>query len=139
MVHASKKKLLFLVNEPDVQNFLFTCIEKAGFQVEYASDGVDALEKIRAEAPDLIALEMVMPRKSGINLMRKLRRNEDWTGIPVIVITAHDHDEFGSEEIKELRTITSGDCRLVIMKQPVEPENLIKTICEIFKVAPNPN
>jgi len=85
MAHASEKKILVVDDEPDVRNFLASCIEDAGFIVETAVDGVDALEKIQADIPDLMTLDMVMPRKSGISLMRKLRENENWANIPVII------------------------------------------------------
>jgi len=44
MAHASEKKILVVDDEPDVRNFLVACIEDAGFKVEFAVDGVDALE-----------------------------------------------------------------------------------------------
>ena len=83
MAKASEKRILVVDDEPDVRNFLATCIEDAGFLVETACDGEDALEKIKANAPDLMTLDMVMPRRSGISLMRKLR---------VYAGPAHPHD-----------------------------------------------
>ena len=47
-------------DEPDVRNFLAACIEDAGFQVETAVDGVDALEKVEANPPDLMTLDIIM-------------------------------------------------------------------------------
>jgi len=139
MVHASEKRILVVDDEPDVRNFLVACIEDAGFKVASAIDGVDALEKIETNVPDLITLDMVMPRKSGINLMRKLRKNEKWAGIPVIVITAHAHDEFGSEDIKEFNAFATRHRPKITMEKPVTPERLVKAICEILKVEPNPD
>ncbi|MFO7557754.1 MAG: response regulator [Desulfobacterales bacterium] len=139
MVHASKKRILVVDDEPDVRNFLVACIEDAGFKVESAIDGVEALEKIEANAPDLMTLDMVMPRKSGINLMRKLRKNEKWSEIPVIVITAHAHDEFGSEDIKEFNAFATRHRPKITMEKPVTPERLIRAICEILEVEPNPD
>ena len=89
MAHASEKRILVVDDEPDVRNFLAACIEDAGFVVETAKDGVEALEKIEASPPDLMTLDMVMPRKSGIAVIRTLRENERYKSLPVIVITAH--------------------------------------------------
>jgi CheY-like chemotaxis protein len=139
MAHASEKRILVVNDEPDVRNFLIACIEDAGFKVEPAIDGVDAHEKIEANVPDLIILDMVMPRKSGINLMRKLRKNEKWAGIPVIVITAHANDEFGSDDMKELNTFANSHRPKITMEKPVTPERLVKAICEIFKFEANPD
>ena len=68
---------------------------------------VDAMDKIKLNKPDLMTLDMVMPRQSGIRLMRKLRKNEEWAHIPIIVITAHAQDEFGSEEIKKFEAFAA--------------------------------
>jgi CheY-like chemotaxis protein len=134
MAHASEKRILVVDDEPDVRNFLATCIEDAGFNVEVAVDGVDALEKVEKNAPDLMTLDMVMPRKSGVKVLRTLRENKDWENIPVIVITAHARDEFGSEEIKILSAFTSKHRPRYTMEKPVTPKKLIEAIGEILDV-----
>jgi len=134
MTHASQKKILVVDDEPDVRNFLAACIEDAGFNVETATDGIDALEKIQANIPDLMTLDMVMPRKSGISLMRKLRDNEEWANIPVIVITAHAHDELGSDDIKQFNAFATRHRPRYTMEKPVTPATLVKAIAEILEV-----
>ena len=89
MALASEKRILVVDDEPDVRNFLAACIEDAGFIVETAVDGVDALEKIKANKPDLMTLDMVMPRKSGIKVIRTLRDDEKWARLPIIVISVN--------------------------------------------------
>ena len=137
MFKASDKKILVVDDEPDVRNFLTACIEDAGFQVDSAVDGQDALEKIEKELPDLMTLDMVMPRKSGIELIRTLRKNDDWAGLPVIVITAHARNEFASEDIKSFNAFTSGLKPRRTIEKPVTPEVLVKTICDILQVEPD--
>ncbi len=134
MASASEKKILVVDDEPDVRNFLAACIEDAGFQVETAADGVEALEKVKADPPDLMTLDMVMPRKSGINVMRTLRSNERYAKLPVIVITAHAHDELGSEDIKGFNAFASGLRPRYTMEKPVTPEKLVKAIGDILQV-----
>lgn len=134
MAHASQKKILVVDDEPDVRNFLAAYIEDAGFQVETAVDGIEALEKVEASIPDLITLDMVMPRKSGIKVMRTLRDNEKWKKIPVIIITAHAHDELGSDDIKNFYGFTSGLRPRYILEKPVTPEKLVQSIGEILGV-----
>ena len=136
MARASEKRILVVDDEPDVRNFLAACLEDAGFVVETAVDGVEALEKVKANTPDLMTLDMVMPRKSGIKVMRTLRENEKWARLPVIVITAHARDEFGSEDIKEFNAIASGLRPRYTLEKPVTPEKLVMSICEILGVAP---
>ncbi|MFZ5563098.1 MAG: response regulator [Thermodesulfobacteriota bacterium] len=136
MTKANEKRILIVDDEPDVRNFLATLIQDAGFQTETAVDGVDALEKIQARIPDLMTLDMVMPRKSGLRLIRTIKQDERWAGIPIIVITAHAHDEFGNEDIREFNAFTSNMRPRYIMEKPVTPEKLIKAICEILQVEP---
>ena len=134
MAHASGKMILVVEDEPDVRNFLAACLEDAGFRVETAVDGIDALEKIDAVNPDLMTLDMVMPRKSGIRVIRTLRKMEKWAKLPIIVITAHAHDELGSEDVKSLYAFTSGLRPRVTMEKPISPPKLAKAISEILEV-----
>ncbi|MEH0018179.1 MAG: response regulator [Desulfobacter sp.] len=138
MADASEKKILVVDDEPDIRNFLSACIRDAGFIVESAVDGQDALEKIEAGMPDLMTLDMVMPRKSGIELIRTLRQNEKWAKLPLIVITAHAGSEFASEDIKYLNAFTSGLKPRRTINKPVTPEVLVDTICDILGVDPVP-
>jgi len=134
MAHASDKKILVVDDEPDVRNFLAACLEDAGFNVEIAVDGLDALEKVEVFIPDLMTLDMVMPGLSGIKVIRKLREKEKWAKLPVIVITAHARDEMGSEQIKGFNALTSGLRPRITMEKPISPANLVKTICQILEV-----
>ncbi len=77
-----------------------------------------------------------MPRKSGIDLIRTLRKNEKWANLPVIVITAHARDEFASADIKNFNAFTSGLKPKRTIEKPVTPEVLVNTICEILDVEP---
>lgn len=135
MARASEKKILVVDDEPDVREFLASCIEDAGFIVNTAVDGQDALEKVKSDTPDLMTLDMVMPRKSGIKVIRALRENEKYANLPIIVITAHARDEFGSEDFKEFNAFTSGLRPRYTIEKPVTPERLIKSICEILGVS----
>ena len=102
MASPEEKFILVVDDEPDVRAFLAAMLEDVGFEVDEAENGEVALEKVKSRTPDLITLDMVMPRKSGIQFMRELRAESKWKDIPVIVITAHASDEFGSKDVKEL-------------------------------------
>ena len=138
MAEASEKKILVVDDEPDVRNFLATCIADAGFRVETACDGAQALEKLKADPPDLMTLDMVMPRVSGINLMRQLRNMDQFARLPVIIITAHAHDELGCEDIRGFNAFTSGLRPRYTMEKPVTPQKLVNAISEILDVAIKP-
>jgi len=134
MAHASDKTVLVVDDEPDVRSFLAACIEDAGFRVATAGDGSEALACIERICPDLMTLDMVMPRTSGINVIRSLRKDERWSNLPIIVITAHAHDELGSEDIKHFNAFTSGLRPRYIMEKPVTPARLVRAIGDILGV-----
>jgi CheY-like chemotaxis protein len=85
-----------------------------------------------------MTLDMVMPRVSGINLMRQLRGMEQFARLPVIVITAHAHDELGSEDIRGFNAFASGLRPRYTMEKPVTPQKLVNAISEILDVAIKP-
>ncbi len=136
MAIPSEKKVLVVDDDPDVCIFLETCIKAAGFQVESAMNGVDALDKIEGNVPDLMTLEIVMPRKSGVSLMRKIHKNETWSAIPVIVITAHLHNEPGKDDIKEFNSFNKRVGPEYFLEKPITPKRLVRTICDILDVEP---
>jgi CheY-like chemotaxis protein len=136
MTLASEKKILVIDDEPDVREFIATCLQDAGFQVRTAINGVDALEKIEEEIPDLMTLDMVMPRKSGLSLIRKLRKHEDWNRIPVIIITAHAKDELAKEDVKEiLMSSESKQENRFLIEKPITPSKLIDLVCNLLNVS----
>lgn len=137
MALASEKRIMVVDDEPDVRDFLSSCLEDAGFQVETAVDGYDALEKIERQAPDLMTLDLVMPRISGIKLMRKLRKSERLKDIPVIIVTAHARDELGEDDAKELYAEEVNPAPKHILDKPITPSKLLNAIAEILDVQIN--
>lgn len=135
MAHVSEKRILVVDDEPDVRDFISTCLEDAGFQVDTAFDGQNALEKIEVTAPDLITLDMIMPRMSGIGLLRKLRENGQWKKIPVVIITAHAKDEMGEKDIKELYKEEIDPAPEHIVEKPITPIKLVNSIASILDVS----
>ncbi|MFH2129808.1 MAG: response regulator [bacterium] len=134
MALASEKRILVVDDEPDVRDFLSTCLEDAGFQVETAIDGFDALTKIEQNPPDLITLDLLMPRISGIQLMRKLRKNPAWKQIPVIIVTAHAKDELGQKDLEHLYAEEVTPVPEHIIEKPITPSRLVNGIGKILAV-----
>ncbi len=134
MTDPSEKRILVVDDEPDVRNFISACIEDAGFNVETAKNGKEALEKIKANPPDLMTLDMIMPGLSGVQVLRRLRKNKESSKIPVIVITAHASDEMGGDGIEQFKAFDAGKGPKHILEKPVTPASLVKAICEILEV-----
>jgi DNA-binding response OmpR family regulator len=81
----ARQKLLLVDDETAITDRLAPYLSRAGFDVKVAADGEAALAEIVAYAPDLVILDVLMPRLDGREVLRRLRQNEDWT--PVILLT----------------------------------------------------
>jgi len=90
-----QKKILIVDDEQDMLLYLETLLRKAGYETYTAMNGLEAQERISAEKPDLISLDIMMPKKSGINFLRSLRENKETRGIPVAVVSGvTSHKDF---------------------------------------------
>jgi two-component system alkaline phosphatase synthesis response regulator PhoP len=68
-------------------------LERAGYRISTASDGVEALEQLAREPPDLVLLDITMPRMDGMEALRRLRAAPETAAIPVVLLTAKAQDE----------------------------------------------
>jgi len=86
-------KVLIVEDEKALAEILEYNFKKQGYAVDTASDGEIALDKIIFKAPDLIILDWMLPKLSGIELCRKVRRNKKIKNIPIIMLTARGEEE----------------------------------------------
>lgn len=84
------KKVKILVVDDIPLNVLLVkkMLQPLGFETSEAEDGVVAMEKIEADKPDLILLDLMMPRMDGFEVLRRLRASDDTKSIPVIILSA---------------------------------------------------
>jgi two-component system alkaline phosphatase synthesis response regulator PhoP len=85
---SEKKRILVVDDEPDFCAIVQGQLEKEGFAVELAYDGVQGLEKVQANPPDAIVLDVMMPEMDGYELCNKLKSDEKYVDIPIILLTA---------------------------------------------------
>lgn len=128
MADPGKKTVLVVDDEADVRNFLKAALFEAGFNVILAEDGNIALEQIKKQIPDLISLDLVMPKKSGAKFYRELSKNKEWKKIPVIIVTGHARDDLGKSDLKELTMSGPG----IYLEKPVKPNNYIAAIKKLL-------
>jgi len=83
-----KRKILAVDDEPNILLSLEYILEAEGYEVHTASDGEEALEKARTVLPDLILLDVAMPRMDGYEVCRLLRSSGDLAAIKVVMLTA---------------------------------------------------
>jgi CheY-like chemotaxis protein len=129
--------VLVVDDEPDVAFYLGSVLEDAGLNVVFAHDGDEALAAIRRQPPDLISLDLVMPRKSGIRVLAELRRNPVWARIPVVIVTAHARDPEVRREVSEHADVLAGSVITgpsMYLEKPVTPQKYLRGICDILGV-----
>jgi len=86
------KTVLVVDDDPDARDFLTTVLQDNGFGVTTAEDGAEALNRIEEKLPDLVALDITMPEKSGVAVYRKLKEDDRLKNIPVIITTGISDD-----------------------------------------------
>lgn len=79
--------ILVVDDEQDVRTYLRTLFAKAGYTVETAEDGEVGLTQAKAARPDLIFLDIMMPKRTGIMLYRRLKKDDDLAKVPVVILT----------------------------------------------------
>lgn len=119
------KKVLIIDDDVDVRTFASSIVENSGYSPEVAKDGEEGINKVRKEKPDLIILDVLMPKESGIKMYRELKTDPQFKAIPVIVLSGIAKRtflrsqkalvEFGGQPVPEPEAY---------FEKPVEPEDL---------------
>ncbi|WP_456461268.1 ATP-binding protein [Reichenbachiella sp.] len=110
-----KPRLLLAEDNPDMREYILG-IMKQDYQITSARDGKEALEKLQADHFDLIISDVMMPRMDGLELIKEVKRNEKWSQIPFIILTALNNEE---HRIHTLRTGVDD-----YLSKPFNPEEL---------------
>ncbi|MHC4426980.1 MAG: response regulator [Planctomycetota bacterium] len=145
------KKVLVIDDDPSVLKFLSLALEENGYEPLCAEDGMEGFEKVKSETPDLIILDVMMPKRTGFVLFRQLRKSDEYKDIPVMMVTAvagslREQDEkkegtFDSpyDELREtLRKAIQKmrDEGLVkpemFLDKPIDPEDVIEKIRDLI-------
>lgn len=82
------KRILIVDDKATSRELLRTVLEKQGYAIVEASNGEEALEKTRSEAPDLILLDLQMPLRNGYEVLAELRKDPAYAKLPIIALTA---------------------------------------------------
>jgi two-component system phosphate regulon response regulator PhoB len=140
------KRILIVDDEPDIVTFLSAVLEENGYSSLSAKDGVEGLDIVRKEKPDLILLDLMMPKKSGITMFQELRNDPNTSDIPVVVVTGvsevtgvdfrnfmykrplKDEKKFVESTGLTKYTVPNG-----YVEKPIDPDELIKAIKEALK------
>lgn len=112
--------ILVVDDEEPIQELLRFNLEKEGYRVRLASDGLEALEVIEKEPPDLVVLDLMLPGIDGLEVCRRLRTNPKFQELPVIILTAK------GEEIDKVLGLELGADDYIT--KPFSPRELLARI-----------
>lgn len=85
-------RILVVDDEPNIVRLIQVNLERQGYQVDIASNGQQALDKIRIQRPDLLVSDVMMPEMDGFELLSNIRRDAALESLPVIMLTAKAQD-----------------------------------------------
>ena len=121
------KTVLVVDDDPDTRTYLATVLEDNGFATVAAKDGSDAMGKIEDKLPDLVALDIAMPEKSGVAVYRALKEDDQLKEIPVIIITGISEDF--KRFISTRRQVPPPEGYI---SKPVDSEQLVKMVRDLL-------
>ena len=119
---ATPFSVMIVDDEEYILAFVVIKLKVSGYQVSTAADGVQALEILKDKVPDLVVIDLIMPRMDGPRLLKEIRK---FSKVPVIILTAVDAQDV---IIKELRAGTDD-----YLHKPFNPDELVERIEAIRK------
>ena len=125
------KKVLIVDEEPDMRQFVQAALEEDGYQLIFATNGQEGVEKARAESPDLIVMDVQMPKKDGLSALYDLRQDPDTKAIPVVFLTGiaeRTGVHFSAKTVEEYM----GERPDAFLDKPVAPEQLRQTVQQLL-------
>lgn len=123
-------KLVLIVDDDDsVRELIEFIVKKEGFRIEKAADGEEALQKARSVNPDLILLDLMLPKFGGFEILRELQTDET-ASIPIVIITGRYTDRSTSDMIKQEPNVRD------FIEKPVKPPVLSSLLHKLLKTQP---
>ena len=127
------KKILIVDDEPSVVSYLEMLFQDSGYDTVVAGDGAAGLDMVRSEAPDLVTLDVSMPKSSGTRFYKEVKTDPALTSIPVVIITGvtgYGGDERGYEKFISNRNLVPAPDGF--FPKPVDREELLAAVEELL-------
>lgn len=127
----AQKRAVVIDDEEDMTTYFSSILEENGFSVRAANNAEDGEKLLREDPPDLICLDLVMPGKTGINLFKTLRRQDEaLNSIPLIMITGiKEQLNIDWKEIVSKYRVRKPDG---FIEKPVTPERLMRVVNNVL-------
>lgn len=124
---SNNKTLLLVDDEQDILEFLTYNLEKEGFKIVTANDGIEGLEKAKTHAPALVLLDLMMPRMDGIETCQLIRQEKNLNNTIVVFLTSR------SEDYSQVACLEAGADDFI--KKPIRPRVLVAKIKSLLRRA----
>ena len=118
-------RVLVVEDEPDIRDLLAFHLEREGYLVTRASTGAEALRQLRASAPDLVILDLMLPEMDGLEVCRRLRADTGTAGLPVIMLTAK------GDEVDRVVGLEIGADDYIV--KPFSPKELLARVRAVLR------
>ena len=124
------RKLLIAEDDPASRELLRAILETEGYEVVEAEDGEAALTKIEEETPDLVLMDIQMPKLDGLGVIRQLRQNPRFASLPVVAVTS-----YAMRGDREKALDTGFDAYLT---KPIDAVGIRETVKRLLCLTENP-
>lgn len=123
--NTMKKRILVIEDEREISLIVKMRLEANGYEVVEAFDGVEGLKQAKNCAPDLILLDLVLPKIGGVQILDELKDTPEYKNIPIIIVTGLSQDTFGLKA-----SLSKADAYFL---KPFDSVELIATIKDFLK------
>jgi phosphate regulon transcriptional regulator PhoB len=118
-------RVLIVEDEPDIRELVVHHLKRDGYQVSAAASGEEALRQARAEPPDLVLLDLMMPAMDGLEVCRRLRQDPATAALPIVMLTAK------GDEIDRVLGLELGADDYVV--KPFSPKELLARVRAVLR------
>ncbi|MBN1212563.1 MAG: response regulator [candidate division Zixibacteria bacterium] len=123
------KKVLIIEDEPDVMEYLNTVLENNGYRTYTSTDAENAFAMVKEIVPDLICLDIMMPRESGLSFYKRLKETKTLKNIPVVVVSGViQQGEFDFRSFVPDETIAPPERYI---EKPIVVDDFLDTVAEL--------
>jgi len=124
---TGRGKVLVVDDDRDTALYLSVLLEDKGYEVRAAEDVVEAISQLEEFPADTVIMDVLMPGRSGLDLLAKLRSSPRWSSLMVIVVTGNDRvlEDYGKSYLSLHKGIRGPDA---VLGKPVDPEALLRLL-----------
>ena len=119
------KTIIFIEDEPTLQKTVGRFLENEGYEIKSAIDGETGLAMVKKIKPDLVLLDLILPKKDGFEVLKEIKEDETTKNIPVIILT-------NLEKTADVEKTLSLGATTYLVKANYELEEIVKKIKEIL-------